>query len=109
MNTRKAHRITRHRRIRAKVDGSAAIPRLAVYRSNKSMYVQLIDDAKKITLFGVKSEGKSIPAATELGKLVAAEAKKQKITTIVFDRGGYLYHGRVKAFADAAREGGLKF
>ncbi len=105
----------RHRRVRAKVSGTAERPRLAVYRSNVGIYAQLIDDVARKTILGVSpSELKSKKVTkTELskllGELVAKKAKESKIETIVFDRGGYQYHGRVKAFAEAVREAGLKF
>jgi large subunit ribosomal protein L18 len=92
-------------RIRAKISGTAVAPRLAVYRSNKYIYAQIIDDTKHHTLVGLPG---SLDAAA-LGKKLADLAKKKKITKVVFDRAGYSYHGRIKALADAAREGGLKF
>jgi large subunit ribosomal protein L18 len=114
LTTRQA-RERRQRRIRGKVAGTAARPRLAVYRSNKGIFAQLIDDESGRTLagaswLGLKSfKGNRIEQATEVGKAVADAAKKAGIETVVFDRGGYLYHGRVKALAEGAREGGLKF
>ena len=115
LSTRQA-RERRHRRIRGKVAGTAERPRLAVFRSNKGIFAQLIDDENGTTLAGAswlglpKSfKGNRIEQATEVGKAVAAAAKKAGIETVVFDRGGYLYHGRVKALADGAREGGLQF
>ena len=115
VTTRQA-RERRHRRIRGKVAGTAARPRLAVFRSNKGIFAQLVDDETGKTLAGAswlglpKSfKGTKIEQAAEVGKLVAAAAKKAGIDTVVFDRGGYLYHGRVKALAEGAREGGLKF
>lgn len=102
-------RIVRHRRVRAKVSGTAGVPRLAVFRSNKNLYVQLIDDNKEMTIFGIKSKGKNIAAAKELGIEVAKKSNALKISKIVFDRGGFRYHGAIKALADAARDGGLKF
>jgi large subunit ribosomal protein L18 len=115
LTTRQA-RERRHRRIRGKVAGTAERPRLAVFRSNKGIFAQLVDDESGRTLAGAswlglpKSfKGNRIEQATEVGKAVAAAAKKAGIETVVFDRGGYLYHGRVKALADGAREGGLKF
>lgn len=103
-------------RIRAKVKGTAQKPRLSVFRSNKDIYVQLIDDANGVTLMSASSRQKDIAAqpgnktekAFLVGKAAAAKAKELGIETCVFDRGGYLYHGRVKAVADGAREGGLK-
>jgi large subunit ribosomal protein L18 len=105
----------RHRRIRGKVAGTAARPRLAVFRSNKGIFAQLVDDENGRTItgaswLGLKSfEGSKTEQAAEVGRALAAAAKKAGIETVVFDRGGYLYHGRVKALADAAREGGLDF
>ncbi|MBA3346946.1 MAG: 50S ribosomal protein L18 [Actinobacteria bacterium] len=115
LTTRQA-RERRHRRIRGKVSGTAERPRLAVFRSNKGIFAQLIDDANGRTIAGAswlglaKSfKGNKIEQAAEVGKAVAAAAKKAGVETVVFDRGGYLYHGRVKALADGAREGGLEF
>ena len=115
LTTREA-RQRRHRRIRGKVAGTAERPRLAVFRSNKGIFAQLVDDESGKTLAGAswlglpKSfKGNRIEQATEVGKAVAAAAKKAGIESVVFDRGGYLYHGRVKALADGAREGGLQF
>jgi len=106
-------------RVRKKIAGSADRPRLSVYRSLKNIYVQLIDDEKNLTILGVSSEaqeikgqkleGGKVVVAKAVGKLVAERAKEKGITYIVFDRGGYLYHGRVKAVAEGAREGGLQF
>jgi large subunit ribosomal protein L18 len=111
-----------HTRIRKKLAGTTARPRLNVYRSVNHIYVQLIDDAKQTTLVSASSleqgkegdskkhiAGGNIAAAKQVGKLIAERAKAKGIESVVFDRGGYLYHGRVKAVADAAREGGLKF
>ncbi len=105
-----------HRRIRKKIAGTAERPRLAVYFSNKNVYAQLIDDDQGITLAAAstldKSVGKSVvneATAKQIGELIASRAKEKKIATVVFDRGGFIYHGKVKALADAAREGGLKF
>jgi large subunit ribosomal protein L18 len=115
VTTRQA-RERRHRRIRGKVAGTADRPRLAVFRSNKGIFAQLVDDASGRTIAGAswvglaKSfKGNKVEQAGEVGKAVAAAAKKAGIDTVVFDRGGYLYHGRVKALAEGAREGGLKF
>jgi large subunit ribosomal protein L18 len=109
-------RARRHRRVRGKVSGTAERPRLVVFRSNRGISAQLVDDLEGKTLaagswLGLKKsfKGTKTDQATEVGKLLAANAKKAGIETVVFDRGGYLYHGRVKALADAAREGGLKF
>ena len=106
----------RHRRVRGKVRGTAERPRLVVSRSNKGISAQLIDDMDGKTLASAswlqlkKSfKGNKTEQATEVGKLLAQNATKAVIQVVVFDRGGYLYHGRVKALADAAREGGLKF
>jgi large subunit ribosomal protein L18 len=109
-------RVRRHRRVRGKVRGSADVPRLAVFRSNRGIAAQLIDDDAGRTLAAAswlhlaKSfKGTKSEQASEVGKALAQSAKKAGIERVVFDRGGYLYHGRVKALADGAREGGLKF
>jgi large subunit ribosomal protein L18 len=109
-------RLRRHRRVRKNVSGTAERPRLAVFRSNKGISAQLIDDLEAKTLAAASWQGlpKSFKGtkteqATEVGKALAAAAKKAGVEAVVFDRGGYLYHGRVKALADGAREGGLKF
>jgi large subunit ribosomal protein L18 len=113
--TKPEARARRHRRIRGKVFGTAERPRLVVFRSNKGISAQLIDDDSGKTLagaswVGLKSfSGNKTDQATQVGKALAASAKEAGIETVVFDRGGYLYHGRVKALADGAREGGLKF
>ena len=105
----------RHRRVRGKVAGTAGRPRLVVSRSNRGIVAQLVDDSNGKTVVSagwlqVKSfKGNKTAQAAEVGKLLAQKAKDAKIAGAVFDRGGYLYHGRVKALADAAREGGLKF
>jgi large subunit ribosomal protein L18 len=106
----------RHKRVRGKVTGTAERPRLVVTRSNRGIVAQLVDDTDGRTLASAswlqlkKSfKGDKKAQAAEVGKLLAEHAKQAKIETVVFDRGGYLYHGRVKALADAAREGGLKF
>ena len=105
----------RHRRVRGKVVGSSERPRLVVFRSNRGIEAQLVDDLEGKTLaaaswLNLKSfKGSKSEQAAEVGKLLAANAKQAGVETVVFDRGGYLYHGRVKALADAAREGGLKF
>jgi len=105
----------RKNKVRTRVSGTAEKPRFSVFRSNKGMFVQLIDDVNSLTLVSadvkeVKSElsGK-VSASFELGKILANKAKDKKITKVVFDRGSYNYHGRVKAVADGAREGGLDF
>lgn len=115
----KTDRRTRiRRRIRKKVSGTADCPRLAVFRSNKQLYVQVIDDISRKTLISASSKEKSITEKGEqkkvdqavmVGKLIAEKCKENGISTVVFDRGGYKYHGRVKSLAEAAREGGLKF
>ena len=105
----------RHRRVRGKVAGTADRPRLVVSRSNRGIVAQLVDDANGRTVASaswlqVKSfKGNKTAQAVEVGKLLAQKAKSANVDAVVFDRGGYLYHGRVKALADAAREGGLKF
>jgi large subunit ribosomal protein L18 len=105
----------RHRRVRGKVAGTAERPRLAVFRSNRGVAAQLIDDAAGRTLAAASWQtlrsfsGPKTEQASEVGKALAAAAKKAGIERCVFDRGGYLYHGRVKALADGAREGGLEF
>ncbi len=103
----------RHNRIRAKVSGTAAVPRLAVFRSARFITAQLIDDTKGATLAMATdlkaTKGKKVERAKAVGADIAAKAKAGKITKVVFDRGGFLYAGRVKALADAAREGGLIF
>ena len=113
---KKAIRNRIHRRIRRKLSGTPERPRLAVFRSVKHIYAQVIDDAAGRTLASASSNEKSasttggnIAGAKEIGRLVAERAKEKGITRVVFDRGGYLYHGRVKALADAAREAGLEF
>lgn len=110
-------RVERHKRVRAKVSGTTEIPRLNVFRSNSNIFAQIIDDTKGITLASASSidkelkleNGSNVEAAKAVGKLVAERAKKAKINKVTFDRGGYLYHGRVKALAEAARENGLEF
>lgn len=105
-------------RIRKKISGTAEKPRLAVFRSNKQIYVQLVDDLKRVTLLSVSSKEKEIAGNTGIkkteqaklvGKSLAARCKEKGIENVVFDRSGYKYHGRVKSLAEAAREGGLKF
>jgi large subunit ribosomal protein L18 len=106
-------RMRRHNRIRAKVSGTAETPRLAVFRSARHITAQLIDDTKGVTLASANDvalkTGSKVDFATAVGKEIAAKAKDKKITKVVFDRGGFLYAGRVKALAEAAREGGLTF
>jgi len=113
---REAARKKRHKRIRKKISGTQAIPRLCVHKSLKHIGAQIIDDLTGKTLVGVSSCSKGVKAtggnrdgATLIGKLLAERAKLKNIETVVFDRGGYIYHGRVRALAEAAREGGLKF
>ena len=109
----------RHRRVRGKISGTAARPRLCVTRSNNNIYAQLVDDTKGVTICGVSTlgpefkatgkNGANIEGATALGTIIAQKAKEKGVDTVVFDRGGNLYHGRVKALAEAAREAGLVF
>ena len=108
-------RLRRHRRVRGKISGTAARPRLDVFRSAKHIYAQLIDDEAGVTLAAASTMDKdfegfggNVEAATQVGKNIAATALEKGITEVVFDRGGFVYHGRVKALADGAREGGLK-
>ena len=106
-------RMQRHRRIRARVSGTQEKPRLAFFRSNKHVYAQVIDDSAGQTLIGVSSlkntkEG-AVEEAKQIGADIAKQAKERSIKKVVFDRGGFMYTGSVKAFADAAREGGLEF
>jgi large subunit ribosomal protein L18 len=114
LTVRKA-RERRHRRVRGKIFGTAERPRLVVFRSNRGIEAQLVDDLDGKTLAGAswlhlkKLKGSKTEQAAEVGKLLAQNAKNAEIETVVFDRGGYLYHGRVKALAEAARQGGLKF
>jgi large subunit ribosomal protein L18 len=115
--SRNEMRQAKHARVREKVFGTAEAPRLNVFRSNNNIFAQIIDDEKGITLVSASSidkelkleNGGNVEAATKVGKLLADRAKKAKIKKVVFDRGGYLYHGRVEALADAARENGLEF
>ena len=108
-------RLRRHDRIRNKINGTSECPRLNVFRSNKGIYAQVIDDVTKTTLASSSNlelkiaNGGNIEAAKAVGKDVAEKCKKLKIKKVVFDRGGYQYHGRVEALADAAREAGLEF
>ena len=108
-------RVRRHARVRAKLSGSAEAPRLCVYRSNKNIEAQLIDDVKGVTLVSSSSmalkleNGSNIEAAAKVGKDIAEKALAKNIKKVVFDRSGYIYHGRVKALAEAAREAGLDF
>ena len=110
-----AQRIKRHKRVRSKISGTPEMPRLNVFRSEANIYAQVIDDVSGKTLVSASSLDKDIQgyggnvAAAAVGRLVAERAKAKGIETVVFDRGGYLYHGRVKALAEGAREGGLQF
>ena len=112
---RNKERVRRHARVRAKVSGTSERPRLCVFRSNANISVQIIDDTKGTTLVSANSvdmkleQGGNIEAAKAVGAEIAARAQKAKIKAVVFDRGGYIYHGRVKALAEAAREAGLEF
>ena len=112
----KAQRKKRHVRVRAKISGTPERPRLNVFRSNANIYAQIIDDVNGVTLVSASTLEKDFEGATgnkeaarKVGKLIAERAKAKGIDTVVFDRGGYLYHGRVKALAEGAREGGLAF
>ena len=114
---KKEHRQKRHLRVRAKLSGTAERPRLAVYRSEKHIYAQLIDDTKGITLVSASTVDRemrestekpwNVEAASQVGKLLAKKALEKGISSVVFDRGGFNFHGRVKSLADGAREGGL--
>ncbi|MFT5469218.1 MAG: large subunit ribosomal protein L18 [Verrucomicrobiales bacterium] len=113
---RKRTRQKVHRRIRKKISGTAGRPRLSVSFSNRHIQAQLIDDVAGVTLAaatstqnGIEGRSANVATAAKIGELIAARAKEKKIDAIVFDRGGYIYHGKVKALADAAREAGLKF
>ena len=107
-------RVERHKRVRTKIVGTHDVPRVCVFRSNTNIYAQIINDEEGITLVSAsslenKGKGSNIEAAKLVGESLAKKAKKAGITKVVFDRGGYLYHGRVKALADAMRDGGLEF
>ena len=114
---RNSAREERHARVRNKVVGTASVPRLNVFRSNSNIFAQIIDDEASKTLVSASSidkelkleNGGNVEAAEKVGELLAKRAKKAKISKVVFDRGGYLYHGRVEALANAARENGLEF
>ena len=114
---RKAERIRRHVRVRRKISGTTERPRLCVYRSNKNLFVQVIDDVNGVTLAQASTLDKEVDvkvggnkeAAKLVGELVAKRALDKGITEVVFDRGGYVYHGRVQTLAESAREAGLKF
>ena len=112
----RGQRIKRHNRVRGKISGTAERPRLSVFRSENNIYAQLIDDVAGVTLAaastvekGFEGKGGNIEAAKKVGAAIAQRALKKGIEEVVFDRGGYIYHGRVKALAEGAREGGLKF
>ena len=112
----RAQRIKRHNRVRGKISGTAERPRLSVFRSENNIYAQIIDDVAGVTLVsastvekGFEGNGGNVEAAKKIGTTVAERALKKGIEDVVFDRGGYIYHGRVKALAEGAREGGLKF
>jgi large subunit ribosomal protein L18 len=112
----KAQRIKRHKRVRSKVSGTPECPRLNVFRSGKHIYAQIIDDVNMKTLISASSvekdfegSGGNKEGAKKVGKLIAERAKAKGFEAVVFDRGGYLYHGRIKELADGAREGGLNF
>ena len=115
--SRNEQRKIRHARVRNKVSGTAECPRLNVFRSNSHIFAQIIDDDARVTLVSASTidkelkieNGSNVEAAVKVGEMLAKRAKKAKIKKVVFDRGGYLYHGRVKALADAARENGLEF
>ncbi len=109
-------RLRRHKRVRSKISGTAECPRLNVFRSSKHIYAQIIDDVKGVTLAAASSvekgfdgSGSNVEGAKKVGKMIAEKAKAAGITDVVFDRGGYIYHGRVAALAEGAREGGLNF
>ena len=113
---KKAMRLKRHVRVRGKISGTPACPRLNVFRSNANIYAQIIDDVNGVTLAAASTVEKDFEGATgnkeaarKVGKLVAERAKAKGIDTVVFDRGGYVYHGRVAELAEGAREGGLEF
>ena len=113
---RKEQRVRRHARVRTKVSGTTERPRLCVFRSNSNIYAQVIDDVAGNTLVSastldkeVKTKNSNVEAAKEVGALIAKRASAKKIKTVVYDRSGYIYHGVVKALAEAAREGGLEF
>ena len=104
-----AQRLKRHKRVRGKISGTPERPRLNVFRSNTNIYAQVIDDVTGKTLKGFEGKGSDCEAAKKVGLAVAERAKAAGIETVVFDRGGYVYHGRVQALAEGAREGGLQF
>jgi large subunit ribosomal protein L18 len=111
---RKQNRLRRHKRVRVHVAGTQMRPRLAVFRSLNHLYAQVIDDGAQRTVAAastvdMKAKGNGMSQAAEVGKAIAAKAKAAGVSSVVFDRGGFLYHGRIKALADAAREAGLEF
>ncbi len=116
-NSRNANRVARHQRVRRKVSGTTSVPRLSVYKSNSHIYAQVIDDVKGTTIVSASSLDKNLgleatsnkEAAKAVGEAIAKKAIDAGIENVVFDRGGYIYHGKVKELADAAREAGLKF
>ncbi|PJE51370.1 MAG: 50S ribosomal protein L18 [Candidatus Yanofskybacteria bacterium CG10_big_fil_rev_8_21_14_0_10_36_16] len=114
-NTSREKRLRRHGRVRSKINGTAKIPRVSVFRSNKHLFVQIIDDDKRKTLLSnkiasdKKTKGGKTELASAIGEELAKKAKEAKINEVVFDRAGYKYHGRVKALAEGLRKGGLKF
>ena len=112
----RSQRIKRHKRVRAKISGTPVCPRLNVFRSEANIYAQVIDDVNGVTLASASSmdkafegEGGNVEGARKVGEMIAKRAAEKNITDVVFDRGGYLYHGRVKELAEGARENGLKF
>ena len=114
-DTNKA-RLNRHKRVRGKISGTAECPRLNVFRSTKNIYAQIIDDVKGVTLVAASSldkefngNGGNKEAARKVGEMIAKRAAEKGISQVVFDRGGYIFHGRIKELAEGAREGGLKF
>ena len=113
---RKMERTRRHIRVRTKISGTAECPRLCVYRSNTNIYAQIVDDTKGVTLVSastldkeIKEKHSNIEAAKEVGALIAKRAIEKNIKNVVYDRGGYIYHGVVKELAESARSGGLQF
>lgn len=113
---KEANRVRRHQRARNKISGTAERPRLSVYRSEKNIYAQVIDDLNEVTLVSASSlekdfgnVGSNIEAAEKVGEMIAKKSLDNGIETVVFDRGGFIYHGRIKALAESARKAGLKF
>lgn len=110
---RNGSRLKRRRRIRGKISGTPSVPRLSVFRSNKNIFAQIIDDVNGVTIVSASSlklgKGANVEGAKEVGALIGKAAAEKGITKVVFDRSGYLYHGRVQALAEAAREAGLEF